>query len=379
MFENVACKYYPKGAVVMTLSTAPRFKVHIKVFWENNESECRECIFFIELAQDLFGRPYWKTPISDIHTWLKLVPYDLTPRIFGKSAQDNAMLEQISIFVPSVSEQTDHIVAKKDHDLLPDAILTITETDKIETEDGADADIEIYPMTNVHDMRVVSGEEGVENSNDAEIIPIPELKIENFGIHRPRKETRLFIRQEALKSAQKHAKEDLSKESGGVLLGCFVDRENGVLDVIVTGIIRARYVLQEAAALNFTCETWADILSALDQDPIYSNDNLWRIVGWYHTHPGLGVFFSQTDLFLHEEHFSHPGHIALVIDPQSGKLGWFGWDDKLEVEEILPQKVKRKTDNAILNYLLEYKGLTVKNLPVEEIKFNPIKKEERNE
>jgi proteasome lid subunit RPN8/RPN11 len=50
-----------------------------------------------------------------------------------------------------------------------------------------------------------------------------------------------------------------------------------------------------------------------------------RIVGWYHTHPGLGVFMSSYDTWLHEHFFTDPTQVALVIDPRASQGGFFGW------------------------------------------------------
>lgn len=39
------------------------------------------------------------------------------------------------------------------------------------------------------------------------------------------------------------------------------------------------------------------------------------IVGWYHSHPGFGVFMSARDIKTHRELFKEPYHVALVVDP----------------------------------------------------------------
>ena len=51
-----------------------------------------------------------------------------------------------------------------------------------------------------------------------------------------------------------------------------------------------------------------------------------RIVGWYHTHPGLDVFFSKKDCHIHDNFFKEPWHVALVIDPKSEQGGFFIWN-----------------------------------------------------
>jgi hypothetical protein len=49
------------------------------------------------------------------------------------------------------------------------------------------------------------------------------------------------------------------------------------------------------------------------------------IVGWYHSHPGFGVFLSDRDRFIHLSFFNSPHQIALVYDPQSREHGVFTW------------------------------------------------------
>jgi proteasome lid subunit RPN8/RPN11 len=39
------------------------------------------------------------------------------------------------------------------------------------------------------------------------------------------------------------------------------------------------------------------------------------VVGWYHSHPNLGVFFSGTDRATQSAFFNHPYALGLVIDP----------------------------------------------------------------
>ena len=73
--------------------------------------------------------------------------------------------------------------------------------------------------------------------------------------------------------------------------------------------------------MTFTHETWAHIYRVKDRDHPDS-----RIVGWYHSHPGFGVFLSSDDLFIHENFFSAPHQIAWVYDPHSDEQGCFVWD-----------------------------------------------------
>ena len=65
----------------------------------------------------------------------------------------------------------------------------------------------------------------------------------------------------------------------------------------------------------------------------YLNDTLWErypnesavMVGWYHTHPGFGIFLSAYDMFIQRNFFSNPWQIAMVVDPRRQELGFFHW------------------------------------------------------
>ena len=55
-----------------------------------------------------------------------------------------------------------------------------------------------------------------------------------------------------------------------------------------------------------------------------------RILGWFHTHPGYGIFLSSADQFIDNHYFKESFHIAIVIDPTRSdpELGVFVWDDQ---------------------------------------------------
>jgi len=47
------------------------------------------------------------------------------------------------------------------------------------------------------------------------------------------------------------------------------------------------------------------------------------IVGWYHSHPGLTAFFSDTDRQTQRAFFNHPYSVGWVIDPLGGDEALF--------------------------------------------------------
>jgi proteasome lid subunit RPN8/RPN11 len=75
--------------------------------------------------------------------------------------------------------------------------------------------------------------------------------------------------------------------------------------------------------VTFTQDTWEHIYKVKDSE--YPDD---RIVGWYHSHPGFGVFLSDHDTFIHKNFFSSEQQVAWVYDPHSDEEGCFGWVGK---------------------------------------------------
>jgi proteasome lid subunit RPN8/RPN11 len=47
------------------------------------------------------------------------------------------------------------------------------------------------------------------------------------------------------------------------------------------------------------------------------------VVGWFHSHPGIGAFFSDTDRRTQAGFFHHPFSLGWVIDPQRREQAWF--------------------------------------------------------
>ena len=49
------------------------------------------------------------------------------------------------------------------------------------------------------------------------------------------------------------------------------------------------------------------------------------MIGWYHTHPGFGIFLSDMDVFICDNFFNLPWQVAFVYDPLGGDEGNFVW------------------------------------------------------
>jgi proteasome lid subunit RPN8/RPN11 len=137
----------------------------------------------------------------------------------------------------------------------------------------------------------------------------------------------VIIKQSILNEIHRHGQERPDVEVCGVLVGEGYRDAQGPF-VFVEGCIRGEHAVSHAAQVTFTGETWSHVFDQLDNALPHL-----RIMGWYHTHPGFGIFLSKMDLYIHENFFSTPEQLAFVYDPQSGEEGIFLWRGSATVRE----------------------------------------------
>ncbi len=129
----------------------------------------------------------------------------------------------------------------------------------------------------------------------------------------------VFVTQPAYARVCVHAASDLDNEVGGVLVGqWYRDESSGEEFVVAESVIPARYTRQGPVYLTFTPDSLVYFLNTVEEQ--YPGK---RIVGWYHTHPRMGVFLSRYDTFLHGSFFPEPWQVALVVEPHSSTAGFF--------------------------------------------------------
>lgn len=112
-----------------------------------------------------------------------------------------------------------------------------------------------------------------------------------------------------------YAGDNKDREIGGVLLGNVIEEPAG-LDI--QAYLPGRYMEETLANLTFNHRTWNDIHQRHARE---HSDK--KIIGWFHTHPGHGIFLSRYDLYIHQSFFPRPGQIAVVFDPVNNSAGFF--------------------------------------------------------
>lgn len=175
----------------------------------------------------------------------------------------------------------------------------------------------------------------------------------------------IFIEDEALSSLLDFLKSETSREHGGVLLGePFWDPERGQYFANVRRAIPAHHTEGSAVHLQFTSQTWDYIAGFIEENLPGAS-----IIGWFHSHPNLGVFMSGTDRATQAAFYDHPWCVAVVVDPVIHQTGWFAGKDCVRMrtnqvstylahpakdETNLPSEIQRtiRPDMRALRWLL---------------------------
>lgn len=130
----------------------------------------------------------------------------------------------------------------------------------------------------------------------------------------------IVIAEQALEAILEYSELDTARERGGFLLGSVYGPKSEY--AVIRHFHPALSAPGDSSSLTFTHDTW----SALTRD-IEANFAGESLLGWQHTHPGLGVFLSANDLFIHKNFFNQPWQVALVVDPRRQEFGFFQWRD----------------------------------------------------
>lgn len=119
-------------------------------------------------------------------------------------------------------------------------------------------------------------------------------------------------------------------ELGGLLIGRAWRGEDGAIThVAVLKAVPADDSEGTAISLRMETSVWQRAQAALDDGD--------RIVGWYHSHPGLTAFFSDTDRRTQRAFFTHDYSLGWVIDPLINDEAWFiGADSEAVVRGASP-------------------------------------------
>jgi proteasome lid subunit RPN8/RPN11 len=139
----------------------------------------------------------------------------------------------------------------------------------------------------------------------------------------PAKRLAVFLAPALLQEILQFASSDMMNELGGVLVGK-VGKASRRMFVEIKNFIPASKGISRRASFEFTNEAQQEIHEIMENK--FPDQ---RILGWFHTHPGYGIFLSSADQFIDQNYFNEAFHIAIVIDPTRSEVefGVFVWDD----------------------------------------------------
>jgi proteasome lid subunit RPN8/RPN11 len=107
-------------------------------------------------------------------------------------------------------------------------------------------------------------------------------------------------------------------ELGGLLIGSVIstnDLTQGIVAIEIKEAVASNNFESSAVSLTMSSDIWQDA-NKISTDTTF-------VVGWYHSHPDLGAFFSGTDRKTQKDFFHSAYSLGLVIDPIRHEEKWF--------------------------------------------------------
>lgn len=108
-------------------------------------------------------------------------------------------------------------------------------------------------------------------------------------------------------------------EKGGFLIGL---KNKVKKEIIINDSCEAPFAKSATTNMEITHDDWESADMYLSKK---YNDSKYNIYGWYHSHPGYGIFLSRKDIFIIRNFFNKPWNVSLIIDPLENAFGFFSW------------------------------------------------------
>jgi proteasome lid subunit RPN8/RPN11 len=135
----------------------------------------------------------------------------------------------------------------------------------------------------------------------------------------------IVVASEARDTARRHVAGH-RVERGGLLIGepfAQDDDPHTIALVHVRAAIPATDDTGDAISLRMEARVWDEARAAMRAGE--------RVVGWFHSHPDIGAFFSGTDRRTQAAFFAQAFSLGWVIDPVRGEDAWFLGADARDV------------------------------------------------
>lgn len=178
-------------------------------------------------------------------------------------------------------------------------------------------------------------------------------------------EFKIFIKQKTLNEMDDHLMSDVLNELGGVMTGDYCINDESEKFIKIDGFIPALHTQASASRLTFTHDTWSHINTELETR--FSGK---KILGWYHSHPGHTVFFSNYDVFIQENFFNMEYMVAYVFDPTIKERGFFFWKENKTVKAKGFYIYETGDNIPVHNFITSYDNdVKEESLPSKELSF----------
>ncbi len=249
----------------------------------------------------------------------------------GVAQNDEEPMAEITAKVLDTDTEVENIVDSASEEIFPEAPVEELDSELLLDELARVTDDPTLPEVSVEKTEPIFKEREAEERVEEEVAEVA-AKRKLFRIlgkrrplsHRTWTAVDILISERAFRAAQVHADSSLDREVAGILIGPHPEKQpDGRYVVHVSDAIIAKHTRMQGASVTYTPESWRYVNDKLAE--MYP-DNEAVIVGWYHTHPGFGIFLSGMDKFIHQNFFTQLWHIAMVLDPLARQSGFFCWD-----------------------------------------------------
>lgn len=164
-------------------------------------------------------------------------------------------------------------------------------------------------------MKIDFGEP-IEFEIPAADFPLASIPLKSLA---SRAEKKVFVLKSAYGEMIEHVNIDKNIECGGVLVGYpFQDPDTEEIFIVIVGVIRD--LSDNRSVVHFTVTP--DVISKTREVLEEKYPEL-IAVGWYHSHPGHGVFLSGQDMTIVRGIYNEEWNLAWVVDPIREQEGIF--------------------------------------------------------
>jgi proteasome lid subunit RPN8/RPN11 len=139
---------------------------------------------------------------------------------------------------------------------------------------------------------------------------------------------RVLVPRSVLDSIWNHLRER-RVEMGGLLIGKVYNLSESAFIVSAENFARGDAFDGTGVSLRLETGVWETARRKLSSEQ--------SVIGWYHSHPNLGAFFSGTDRRTQASFFNQPHCLGLVVDPVRREEKWFigGESEPLSSPQVL--------------------------------------------